>query len=328
MKKLFQVLLALLIVNVVFLSSCKEDTPEVVPPTAESAILTTYLAANSLDLNNVISSVEGNKFVSAPAAAADVAGKYIIDIRSAADFTTGHIEGAVNSTIANILTEAANAGDNQILVACYTGQTACYATALLRLYGYTEAQALKWGMSSWSATTDKWTPNIADSGDGELSTEAAPENTVYESPVLTTGETLGEEILKARVEAVVAEWGEATVSSANVVASPGDYFVNNYFSADHYVSFGHIQGAVRVSPLLISDESINYIDPSKAVVTYCYTGQTSAVITAYLRVLGYNAKSMLFGMNGLNTNNPYWTSGEVSNHWSHNANPKDFPLAQ
>lgn len=37
----------------------------------------------------------------------------------------------------------------------------------------------------------------------------------------------------------------------------------------------------------------------KSVVIYCYTGQTSAFTTAYLRILGYDAKSLLFGTNGM-----------------------------
>jgi filamentous hemagglutinin family protein len=34
-------------------------------------------------------------------------------------------------------------------------------------------------------------------------------------------------------------------------------------------------------------------------VIYCYTGQTSAYLTGYLRVLGYDARSLLFGANGM-----------------------------
>ena len=226
-----------------------------------------------------------------------------------------------------MLTEAAKAGDKQILIACYSGQTACFATSLLRLYGYHEAQALKWGMSGWNGETDSWTAKTGDSGNGQLVTTAAPDNVVYDDPEINTGESTGEAILKARVEAVVNEWGNAKVSSGDVVASPSNYFINNYFSTDHYTGFGHIDGAVRVNPLKIGDGSINYLDPDKAVVTYCYTGQTSAVITAFLRVLGYDAKSMLFGMNGLNHSNGFWTAGDgVSNQWGVNANPKSFPL--
>ena len=47
-------------------------------------------------------------------------------------------------------------------------------------------------------------------------------------------------------------------------------------------------------------------------MTYCYTGQTSAVVTAYLRVLGYDAYSLTFGMNGIWNENPAW----VLNKWN------------
>jgi len=333
MKRLFKLFYLVAIVNVLFVTSCKHfpgDDPLAKP---EFEILTEYLVASDMDLDHVIKSAAGNKFVTAPAAIEDLAGKYVIDIRSGESFAAGHIEGSVNTTIGNLLNEAANAGDKPIVVACYSGQTACFATALLRLYGYTEAQALKWGMSSWNQTTDTWTGKTGDSGEGQLSTSAAPENIQYPAPVLSTGMSDGESILKARVEAVIQEWGNAKVSSAEVVASPEDYFVNNFFSADHYVGFGHVEGAVRVNPLTIANGGTNFLDSSKPVVTYCYTGQTSAVITAFLRVLGYDAKSMLFGMNGLNHSNTFWSTGgdggtPIPNHWGVNANPKDFPLIQ
>jgi rhodanese-related sulfurtransferase len=34
-------------------------------------------------------------------------------------------------------------------------------------------------------------------------------------------------------------------------------------------------------------------------IIYCYTGQTSAHVAAYLRVLGYDAKSLVFGVNAM-----------------------------
>ncbi len=327
MKKLFQILFLSAILSVVFFSSCKESTSEDPGAKSESEILQEYLVSSGMDLDKIITSAAGNKFVSWPAEA-DVSGKYVIDIRSEDAFNAGHIEGAIHTSVGNILNEAANADGKQILIACVTGQTACFATSLLRLYGYPEAQALKWGMSGWNNDTDVWSNKTGNTGDGELSTAAAPENVEYNNPTLNTGATTGDAILKARVEAVVAEWGNATVSGADVIASPANYFVNNYFSADHYTGFGHVEGAVRVNPLKVGDGSINFLDPSKKVVTYCYTGQTSAVITAYLRVLGYDAKSMLFGMNQLNHNNGFWTTGEVANHWGVNANPKGHPLTQ
>ena len=37
----------------------------------------------------------------------------------------------------------------------------------------------------------------------------------------------------------------------------------------------------------------------KPVVVYCYTGQTSANLAAYLRLLGYDARTLLYGANGM-----------------------------
>ena len=68
----------------------------------------------------------------------------------------------------------------------------------------------------------------------------------------------------------------------------------------------------------IADNSILALDPSAKVVTYCYTGQTSAVITAWLRVLGYDAYSLSFGMNGMYNNNTAWTSNKWSSSVSKN----------
>lgn len=292
--------------------------------------LTTYLKSIDMDIDHVLKSADGNKFVMFPSNG-DLSGKYIIDIRSAQAFASGHIEGAVNVKFTDILTEAAKA-DKEIVVVCFTGQTACYATSLLRLYGYENAQALKWGMSGWNADFDSWTAKCGDA------IEAHPDNWVtsatdagsFDAPNWSSSSTNGAEILKERVEAVVAA-GFKTVSNADVVAKPGDYYVNNYFSEAHYNGFGHVKGAVRVNPLMIDDCS--KLDPNGKVVTYCYTGQTSAVLTAYLNVLGFEAYSLTFGVNGLTHSNPFWSTGgtdggAVPNHWGVDSNPKNFPVVQ
>jgi rhodanese-related sulfurtransferase len=38
---------------------------------------------------------------------------------------------------------------------------------------------------------------------------------------------------------------------------------------------------------------------NKPIAVYCYTGQTSAYLSAYLRLLGYDAKSILYGGNAM-----------------------------
>uniref|UniRef100_UPI003217E170 rhodanese-like domain-containing protein n=1 Tax=uncultured Draconibacterium sp. TaxID=1573823 RepID=UPI003217E170 len=288
--------------------------------------LTTYLKSVDMNLDKIMTNADGQKFVMFPADG-DLSSKYIIDIRSAEAFGSGHIDGAHNVAFTNILTEAAKA-DKPIVVVCFTGQTACYATSLLRLYGYENAQALKWGMSGWNPGFDSWTSNCKELTNSTNWTTSATSAGNFEAPSWTSNSTNGADILKERVEAVVAA-GFKTVKNTDVLANPADYYINNYFSDAHYTGFGHVNGAVRISPLLI--DNCSSLDPSKKVVTYCYTGQTSAVITAYLNVLGFDAYSLTFGVNGMAHSNSFWSTGgtdggAVPNHWGVNAGSKDFPV--
>lgn len=319
MKKYFIYTVLFAFVATLSFTSCKEDSSDEEAVAYET--LTTYLKSIDMDVNHVIKNANEQKFVMGAPADGDVSAKWVMDIRSATHFSDAHIDGAHNVAFTDILTAAAGA-DKPILVVCYTGQTACYATSLLRLYGFEDAQALKWGMSGWNSTFDKWTDNCGDLTDGSNWTTSQAAAGSFADPIISSSLTDGEALLKERVEAVVAA-GFKTASNNDVLANPGNYYVNNYFSADHYAGFGHVDGAVRVSPLMIND--FESLDPGSKVVTYCYTGQTSAVLTAYLNVCGFDAYSLTFGVNGMTHSNDFWTTGEVANHWGVNANPKDLP---
>ena len=179
-------------------------------------------------------------------------------------------------------------------------------------------------MSGWNSTTaGAWNGNIDNlaASHANWSYDAAPQNSLYSNPVLNTSKTTGEDILKARVEDVFAA-GLKSVSASDALESPELYQINNYFSETDYLGFGHINGAYRINPLLLNDDSYMNLNPEAKIVTYCYTGQTSAIITAYLNVIGYEAYSLMFGMNKLYNSNTSWTS----NQWGGDSNPKDLPL--
>lgn len=331
MKKLSIFFIGLLSIPIISLTSCDRgdeltDGPIVSTPPFE--LMTDYMVQNNLDINNILDNTDGQKFVVGAPAEADLDAflntYYIMDIRSSADFLTAHISGAHNVAFADILTKAATT-TKPILVVCYTGQTACYATALLRLYGYSNTRALKWGMSGWnSATAGPWNNNLGNiaKNHSNWSYTAPPANIIYDDPSISTTLTDGEAILKERVRAVVAE-GFKSVSAGDVLNNPGGYFINNYFSEADYAGFGHITSAYRIHPLILADDSYKALDPdANTLVTYCYTGQTSAVITATLRVLGYNAASLTFGMNALYNSNPAFNS----NQWGVDSKSKNLPV--
>lgn len=314
MKKYFIYTILVVFAATFSFTGCKKtETPS---DLGNYEVLTSYLKANSLDINAMTSG-----FVMGAPEDGNVSAKWVMDIRSAADFATAHIADAHNVAFKDILT-AATSADKPILVVCYTGQTACYATTLLRLYGHTDTQALKWGMSGWNAQFDKWTPNCKDlTTDANWTSDVTAAGT-FDAPDWTSTTTDGATLLQERVEAAVAA-GSKTVSNADVLANPGNYYVNNFLSEPHYTGFGHVKGAVRVNPLLIDD--CESLDPSAKVVTYCYTGQTSSVVTAYLNVLGFDAYSLTFGINGMSKSNSFWTAGEgVKNHWGFDSKSKDL----
>ncbi len=315
MKKLAIYVFALFLMPALLLTSCKKDNEETFDAQKE---LTTYLVDQDMDINKIL-----DAFVMKAPEGGVITGMYIMDIRTVDEFAAGHIAGANRVDFSNILTAAANAGGQPILVVCKTGQTATYASTLLRLSGYT-SKALKWGMSGWNTSLDAWTPNVGNvaAGSPNWSTDAAPTNLSYSSPKLPgVASTSGAEILKERVAAVIAG-GFATATAPDVVANPGNYFINNYFNDADYLGFGHVKGAYRINPLLVSEGQVNFLDASKPVVTYCYTGQTSGAITAYLRVIGYDAKSLLFGMNKLSHDNTAWTS----NRWTAEGESHTYPI--
>ena len=64
------------------------------------------------------------------------------------------------------------------------------------------------------------------------------------------------------------------------------------------IAFGGFVTAVGLNEDL-SIAGLRYLNPDKEIVTYCYTGQTSSIISAWLDVLGYKSRSLLFGANGI-----------------------------
>lgn len=301
MKKFLRFAILFLALPAFVLTSCKDDDDDTTPvrqTDAEFQTLITYLKAENLDLSDILTDWN----ITAENLNADLNNHYVIDIRTknATDFSDGHIPGAVSSTLSNILTEAENAGEKTIVVVCYSGQTAGHAVAALRLSGYTDAKVLLWGMSGWHTTKDSWSGSCAtlSSANWMASPGSIVEHTTeYNDPDITeTGD--GAAILEARVTALLTA-GFQGVAGADVLDSPGSYFINNFWDATDVAEYGNISGAYRIKPLTLAGEEYKYLDPSKDVVTYCWTGQTSSVITAYLYVLGYDSYSLKNGSNSM-----------------------------
>ncbi len=232
---------------------------------------------------------------------------YIIDIRDSATYTSkGHIQGAVRVDMSKVLDHIKTINTAQyekIVVTCYAGQSAGYVTGLLRLMGYNNVFSLKYGMSSWNQifAENYWLANIGNSRAGQFTTTPSSKNPAGELPVLNTGKKTGAEILEARVKELLSGgWNPAKVSHSDVFTNLSNYYIINYWPVEHY-NQGHIPGAVQYTPRsdLKSTTYLKTLPTNKPVVVYCYTGQTSAQVVAFLRVLGYDARSLIYGTNAM-----------------------------
>jgi len=303
MSKIKWLLLSMLVAGLVFVS-CSEDEETV----NEAEVLIEYLESTDSPLMKDYVNTDMPAIIGASDLLTlnAVGGALIIDIRKSEDFTLGHIPNAENVSLGNILThvEAADmTGISKIVVVCYTGQTAGYATTILRLMGYDEAYSLKWGMCSWHPDfATKWSGAIANTYSTQFTADVTAKAAAGNLPTLSTGKTTGQDILEARIsDVLVAGFDPAKITSAAVFENPSNYYIVNYWPASHYADPGHIPGAIQYTPKetikLAAD--MKTLPTDKTVVVYCYTGQNSAAMTAYLRLLGYEAKTLLYGTNGM-----------------------------
>lgn len=302
MEKFLKYFMMVLMVSAVALSGCSDNDDDNDPtptPAAKFDVLVDYMVTNNMDVDVVM---DGWITDAGTVNSKGTDDYHIIDIRQQADFDAGHIEGAVNATLGTVL-DAANGATKPILVVCYTGQTAGHAVCALRLSGYADAKVLKWGMSGWRADlATPWMSNIGDAAIGNASWVAPPGDITpsaeFSVPVIESSFSEGADILAERVDALLTG-GFNAIENADVLATPANYFINNYWTLTDVEHYGHITGAYRIQPFTLADETYKNLDPSATVVSYCWTGQTSSMLTAYLTVLGYDAKSLTFGANGM-----------------------------
>jgi len=323
MKKLLNVILLAVIIPAIVFTGCKDD-PAPVPAVGDFNTLSTYMINQNLDLPALLDGwVIDAKLNTLDGGIVDSADGYsipdwtVFDIRSAADFALGHIKGSVNVTLSNIIQEAnaINNNDTKILVVCYTGQTAGRAVMALRLSGFPNAKVMKFGFSAWSnnADFDKWSAKESDQAVGNPNwvSTASPDLPTNAFPTWTTTSTDAATILDERVNEMLAKsgWG---IDADVVLGATTEYSIYNFWVMDDYTTFGHYAGAYQYKPISLANDVVSAMNPENSNLIYCYTGQTSSFIVAWLHVLGYNSQSVKFGVNNLSytalnaAGKPHW----------------------
>ena len=223
---------------------------------------------------------------------------YIIDIRKADDYAVGHVPGAVNMGGAAIFSDAELPSDGQIVVYCYTGQTAGQVVGALNTLGY-DAASLKFGMPAWAIAegAKRWNDGMSMGYPADTEpVEMGGENELP-TPLGSAYEYFGEGFKLITAEALYENLNDGDESN--------DPYILDIRKPEDY-GLGHVPGAVNVGGGALFDaETLDDLPTDGQVVVYCYSGQTAGQVTAVLNMLGYDAYSLKFGY-------PSWTTENVT----------------
>jgi len=242
--------------------------------------------------------------------------KYLIlDLREKEAFSLEHIEGSINVQMKELIQYFDSKIDyhdyEKIILICFSGQHASYATGVLRLLGYDNVYALEFGLGYWNSEIgySVWGKNTSSDYQDVLDFTNYKKAKKGKHPEINTGYTNPEEILKARAEQVL-EQGYRNVNMTETYLNGSGYYIINYWDKEKYDA-GHLVGAIQYTPKksLSTDKYLYTLPTNKTIIVYGSTGLDEASVVAYLNILGYDAKVLIYGANG------FMHENLVKNNW-------------
>lgn len=262
-------------------------------------------------------------FVTARQLHTNLNGYKIIDVRNSFEYANGHIQNSVNVTNTELFEYVRTQTSllNKFVIVSNSGQAASYYTALFRIHGFENVYTLLFGMASWNKDFTNEIMDYIEEID-TLGTDNNINNPVinYNLPDINSSSgSSPAEIFTNRIISLFNEGfdeeplevnPEYFHSSINTINFPElfenfeEYFVICYGTSSLYVQprgwMAHPYGAVNYYPFapnsdINSGNKLQKIPNNRKIGIYSYSGHLSAMLTAYLRLLGYDAKSILFG---------------------------------
>jgi len=248
----------------------------------------------------------------------------VIDLRTNSRFIEGHISGAINiqhdSLFKYIKTNYSLFND--VVLVSASGQSAAYYASLLRLAGFPNVYYLNFGMAFWNSMfSSVWTDRLALEPDTTIlfTHTDYPKRSYSSLPQINIipSDLPMKDFVETRIEGMIKEgFDEEYYSSSNSTMRFSDWISRKeqlyticigsqmfYSSSSDTTITYHPEGAVLYHiPGPADFRSTSYLQtlPSESpIAIYSGTGQESAFYTAYLRLLGYDVKSILFGMNNI-----------------------------
>jgi len=277
---------------------------------------------------------------------------FVVDIRDEAAFDAGHIPGAINIPLQELPLELLNgtAGiptNVNVVVASDYGNDGNFANLVINAsripfpidtaaYPYW-CKSLTHGMNAWSFRSETQS-RFDDDLDirrvettGELAANASTDQGAFPSisAFAATIDTTVEKIL-VRADDYINSFGNPDdynsngkdlYDNLNDGDTSNDPQIVSVRAASEYAK-GHIPGAINIGWKDVAkvDDFTKFVDPTKPVVVYCYTGHTGSLATAALGILGYDVTNLLYGYNG-------WSATAAGNMQNFDATKGwDFPL--
>lgn len=234
----------------------------------------------------------------------------VLDIRSAADYAKGHVEGAINApwggtAISDILVKLP--ADKPLFVYCYSGQTAGQAVHTLNIAGF-DARSVNLGFNFGISKVDGYEAVI---------TEEANVPTEDVTEIDPSVQAALHNYYAGLADVKETKFKNYKVSEKNLnemLTAGEDFYLLSIRSAEDFGK-AHIDGAANLPWGAGMEKGFADLPTDKPVVVYCYSGQTAGQTVAALRLLGLDAVSLNGGM-GVGSNAPL---GWVNN---------DFPVVQ
>lgn len=309
-----------LIIMVLF-SGCLKDkiTPPLEVPLTSQGKLLFYLE----DEGDYINSNLMPSIVRADEVFSNAGTWLMIDIRPGSEFLSGHIDGAYNVSHSNLITFLDSINYRQypaLVIISKNGQSSAYYTCLLRLYGYDNVYSMGYGMAAWNNFfADEWFNALQQENDllQEYSDFIEPKPAYSALPDVSLSGSSLEQSVKNRIKDMLNVDYEdnlgsfestATIEYSSMMGHPQNFFIvcfnEGLLYKDIRDGITHPGKAVLYHPApsasdLKSTSYLQTLPSGRKIAFYSTDGQLSAFAVAYLRVLGYDAKSVLFGANNM-----------------------------
>jgi rhodanese-related sulfurtransferase len=259
---------------------------------------------------------------------------FLLDVRRREDFERCHIQGAVRVDF-HRWAEPGNLAllprDRKIVVLSYAGLAAAQVASGLRLLGY-DAVVVKTGMNGWKRN-DGTGKVLEDIGAAAYPVERKPPEPFAPAPEMEFRQPSGEEfrIIAERAAQVFRRAPrdgsfrhntiEAGYLHRQLQNGGGDrYFILDLRREEDFEGVGHIGGASQVDfTAAMVEENFSRLPRDRRIVVVCYTGNLAAQLVTVLRLLGFDAVALRYGMIG-------WTMTPTTRLYLKDIESADYPV--